>query len=242
MNVRNWLVTFAFLVSIPALSQKTEGKNVGKVNLSAFVLKGIGLQYERQVGKKITVALAYSNIPTTTLPFQSYIKNQINAPSVNISQFKLGTLVFTPEARFYLGKKGAFEGFYLAPYARISNYKLNGPVNFTVGQEATRSALFSGKLTSFTGGLMAGSSFSLSKIIYLDWWIAGASIGAGKGNFSAKIDLTAEEQESLKNVLDKVNIPFTSIENTVNSDGARVTTKGKLVGLRGLGINLGIRF
>jgi hypothetical protein len=102
--------------------------------------------------------------------------------------------------------------------------------------------LFDGKLNNFTVGLLLGSQFQLSKSLYLDWWIIGASIGSANGNLVAATTLTQTEQTTLKQQLDNLKIPFTEIESVVNSKGATVKTSGTMVGARGLGINLGIRF
>jgi len=223
------------------LSQSTEGKNMGKVNLSAFTLKGFNVQFERQLGPRITAALGYSNIPSSTLPYKSSIENVIDDPDVKVNDFRLGTSIFTPEVRYYFGKEGAFHGFYLAPYARIGTYKVQGPIGYS-SDNTTRNALFSGKINTFTGGLMIGSSWQLSGKLYLDWWIAGAGFGGANGDLVATTSLDADEQASLKSELDDLDIPFTTIESEVNSNGATVTTTGNMAGVRGFGINLGIRF
>lgn len=242
MNIRSISSILALVFYFPAQSQKLEGKNMGKINLSAFVAKGFNIQYERQVGKRLTVALGYSKIPTSTIAFKSYIENQIDDPDVKVGDFKLGTSIFTPEVRYYVGKKGAFHGFYLAPYARIGHYNIEGPVTYTTSTASRKDLLFSGSLNAFTGGLMIGSSFNLHKQLYLDWWIIGASIGGANGNFNAQTQLSPTEQQSVKNELDNLDIPFTTIKSEVNSNGAIVNTTGRMVGIRGLGINLGIRF
>ncbi|MEJ7683283.1 MAG: DUF3575 domain-containing protein [Segetibacter sp.] len=224
------------------MSQTIEGKNMGKVNLSAFVFKGFNLQYERQVSPKVTVALSYGIIPLSTISFKSYIKNQVYNPDVNIGDYRLGTSIFTPEVRYYLGKKGAFHGFYLAPYIRIGSYKIEGPIAYFNSEGAKQNANFKGKFNNITGGLMIGSSWQLSERFYLDWWIAGASFGGERGNFTAATQLTPDDQVSLKRKLESISLLGITIKSEVNSNGAIVKTSGSMVGVRGLGINFGIRF
>jgi hypothetical protein len=237
-------ITLVLLLTsaLPALSQETEGKNMAKVNLSAFALKGFGVQYERQIGKRITVGLGYSMIPKATIAFKSVVENAIDDPDVNVGDFRLGTSIFTPEFRYYLGKKGAFHGFYFAPYARIGSYKIAGPVSYTSSTNVKKTAVFDGKLNTFTGGLMIGSSWQLSDKFYLDWWIIGASYGSATGNLIAATPLNPAEQASLKRELDEIEVVGTEIKSEVNSNGATVTTSGSIAGTRGLGINFGIRF
>ncbi|MCW3112399.1 MAG: hypothetical protein JWR18_795 [Segetibacter sp.] len=241
MNVRTLLPIVALVCYLPGKSQST-GKNMAKVNLSAFVGKGFGVQYERQIGKRFTVALGYSKIPTSNIAFKSFIESQVNDPNVKIGDFKLGTSIFTPEVRFYVGRKGAFHGFYLAPYGRFGRYNIEGPISYTTSTNFKKDLVFSGSLNSATGGLMLGSSFNLKKGLYLDWWIIGASIGSANGNFIAQTALSEPEQRSLRENLESIDIPFTTIKSTVTSTGATITTTGTMAGVRGLGINLGIRF
>jgi hypothetical protein len=242
MNIRIISALVALIIYLPLRAQDLEGKNMVKVNLSAFVGKGFNVQYERQLTQRLTVALGYSKIPTSNIAFKSFIEKQIDDPHVKVGNFKLGTSIFTPEVRYYLGKQGAFHGLYLAPYARFGHYDVEGPFTYTTSTGASRDLLFSGSLNAVTGGLMIGSSFHLYKQLYLDWWIVGASIGGANGNFNAQSQLSPLEQQSLKNQLDNLDISFTSIKSTVSSNGAIVNTTGTMVGVRGLGINLGIRF
>lgn len=239
--MKNSLFVVLLAFSLPAISQK-DGKNMAKINLSAFAFKSFNVQYERQAGSKITVALGYSIIPFSSLAFKSAIKNQIDNPLVRISDFRLGTSIFTPEVRFYFGKRGAFHGFYLAPYARIGSYKIEGPVQYFDFNNKQQSAVFNGKINTFTGGLLVGSSWQLSKSFYLDWWIAGAGFGGAGSNLKAVTQLSTSDQESLKSTLDGISIAGTKLKSDVNSNGATVTTSGNMIGVRGFGINVGIRF
>src|SRR4051812_44187724 len=104
--------TFAYLlaltISLPAFSQEDEGRNMAKINLSAFAFKGFNLQYERQVASRITVALGYGKVPTAAIPYRTFIEKRIDDPSVAVGDFRVGTSIFTPEVRFYFGERGAF--------------------------------------------------------------------------------------------------------------------------------------
>ncbi|MDB5250774.1 MAG: hypothetical protein JWQ40_5168 [Segetibacter sp.] len=242
MTIKKILAAVSLFFSISAMSQENDGKNMGKVNLSAFTFKGLGVQYERQVGRKVTVAMGLGIIPKSTIAFKSAIEKQIDDPDVKVGDFRLGTTILTPEVRYYFSQKGAFHGFYLAPYARFGWYNLQGPVSYSSSTGFKRDAVFNGKLNTITGGLMAGSSWHLSKRLYLDLWIIGASYGGANGNLVTVTPLNAQEQQSLKRELDEIEIAGTTMTSEVNSNGATVTTKGSMVGARGLGINLGIRF
>ncbi len=191
MNRKSTIFLLTLLWGMHSSAQNDGQKNMAKINLSAIAVKGVGLQYERKVSKHITVAMGYSIIPKSSLAFSTTISNQINDPSVTITDYKLGTSIFTPEVRFYVGKKGAFHGFYLAPYGRFGNYSVTGPVDYYTSS-GTERAVFNGSLHTFMGGLLLGSNFKLSEVVYLDWWIIGASIGGASGSFKANVQLPEE--------------------------------------------------
>lgn len=246
MKIKIIYAIVAMVAHLPLHAQLPGGKNMVKVNVSSFVAKGFGIQYEHKLGSRFTAALGYNKIPQSTIAFKSVIQSFINdqqyGPEVKVGDFKLGTSIFTPEIRYYLGKDGAFHGFYFAGYARFGHYDNEGPFSYTTSTGARTDLLFIGSLDAFTGGLMIGSSFKLSKALYLDWWIIGAGVGSADGKFVAKTQLSPYEQQYLKEQLDQLDIKFTTLQSEVNNSGATVTTTGAMVGVRGLGINFGIRF
>lgn len=242
MSKQKTAVFIALLFSLHALSQTPESKNLVKLNLSAFVFKGFNVQYERQVSTKVTVALGYEIVPESAIPFRSYIKKQVYIQDVNVSDFRLGASVFTPEVRYYFSQKGAFHGFYLAPYARIGSYKIKGPILYSDASGLKKSSEFAGKMHTITGGLMAGYNWQLSSKFYLDLWIAGGSFGGENGTFTTNAQLPASDQESLRRKLESISLRGTTLTSEVNNSGAVVKTSGNIAGVRGLGVNIGIRF
>lgn len=240
-------ILFSFVFSSPVFAQK-QGKeterqknNIVKLNLSALVFKNISVQYERKVAKSISVAANVHYIPFGKLPFLSSIQKAIDDPNVPVDQFKLGGFGFTPEIRFYVGRKGALRGFYIAPFANYTKYKTGLPINYSA-----KTGIFTGNITSLTGGLLLGAQFKLGKSLYLDWWIIGPNYGSAKGGLNLTTTLSAMEQTELRNEIEalKADAPFDKLieSYTVSSTGAFINAKGPWAGLRGLGINLGIRF
>lgn len=106
---------FGLLVSTQIFAQEKENKskelnNIVKINLGSIAVKNIALQYERAVGKKISVAMGVRFQPYGTIPFKSVIEDQVDEPDVKVGDMKLGNIAISPEFRYYFGKKG-IEGF-----------------------------------------------------------------------------------------------------------------------------------
>jgi len=224
-------------------SNPVQKKNIIKVNLSALLLKNFSFQYERAIGQRISAAVNVRTMPLGTLPFLPTIEDIVEDPGIPVNQIRLGNFGVTPEVRFYVGKRGALRGFYLAPFASYNNYKTNLPIKY---DNDTRTGIFKGNITTLTGGLLLGAQWNLSKTLSLDWWIAGPNYGGANGDLNLVSALSPSEQTSLRNAIEDIKNDDGGgkiIETyTVNSNGANIKVNGPWGGLRGLGINLGIRF
>ncbi len=232
-----------------------DGKNIVKWNIPAIALKNYSFQYERAVGKRMSVALGVRFAPKSNVPFSSQIEKAIDDPETwnSIKDFKTGNLAITPEFRYYMGK-GVFRGFYVAPFVRYAKYNAEVPFNFEVevedpstpGNFFTREEqiFLSGDVTTLTGGLMFGAQWKLSKLVYLDWWILGASYGTSSGNISGKSlnGFDDDEQEALRDALSDLDeLPLVKTKYTVDKDGAKVDFDGPWANIRA-GISIGFRF
>ncbi|RCH54212.1 DUF3575 domain-containing protein [Mucilaginibacter hurinus] len=254
------IVCMLSTTTVSAQKNDSLSKNIVKLNVPALILKNFSFQYERAVGKRISVALGVRFAPKSTLPFKGSFEKLIDDEefSKNIHTFKTGNFALTPEVRFYVGKKGVFHGFYLAPFVRYATYSAEMPdFEYTVTTETenpndpdnpiiateTRSILLSGNTKTFTGGLMIGSQFKLSRQIYLDWWIIGASAGSQNGNLKGYTaqELSGPEQNALREELENFNSKLFDTKITVNKNGADVDVTGPWYTVRA-GLAVGFRF
>ncbi|MDP3469472.1 MAG: DUF3575 domain-containing protein [Daejeonella sp.] len=217
------------------------GNSLVKLNLLSLPLRNFSLAYEHKIGRKVTAGLGLRIMPKGGLPMRSSISNLIDDPDTDrqLDNFKTGNVAFTPEIRFYMGKQ-AMRGFYLAPFARISSYTAEMPFEFDVNG-VTQTMPLSGKLNTFTGGLLLGAQWKLGGKVYLDWWMLGPQYGSSNGLLDGKKALNAQEQQELRNELQDIEIPFAETTTTVDANGARLDIKGPWAGLRA-GLCLGIRF
>lgn len=218
-----------------------------KINLLGLPLNNYSFQFERAIGKKTALGLGVRFMPKSGLPFQSGIESLINDPESwdQIRGFKTGNLAISPEVRFYLGK-GVFHGFYVAPFARYTNYSADLPVNFDVpgqaGNTTTEMIPLSGDLTTITGGLLVGAQWKISRLVYIDWSILGPQYGFSNGNIAGQRSLTAEEQQALRDELQNLeDLPLINTTYTVDNNGAKVDFKGPWAGIRS-SFSIGFRF
>jgi hypothetical protein len=218
------------------------GKNIIKLNLPALALKNFSVQYERAIAKKISVAATFRYMAEGKVPLKSTFVKLADDPDTErqLNNLNVGNMAVMPEVRFYLGKKGVFRGFYLGPFASIARYSADLLYEYD-DAGSIKTMPLSGDVNSFTGGLMIGAQWKLSKRVYLDWWILGANYGTSKGDISGQQKLSASEQQSLRDELDELDVPLTKFTYVVNESGATVNFKGPWAGVRS-GICIGINF
>ena len=219
-----------------------EQKNLIKINLPALVFKNITVQYERVISKKTTIGLTVRMMPKGSIPFKSSFKDLLDSANdkEQVDNFKVGNFAIMPEIRFYLGKKGAYHGFYIAPFLSYAHYTAELPYKYD-DNGTKKSIPLSGSINTITGGLMFGAQWQLGKAVYLDWWIFGPHYGSSNGSISGKQSLSPSEQASLKSDLDNFDVPLVKTTNTVNASGATIDFKGPWAGVRS-GLAIGIRF
>lgn len=222
--------------------------NLIKLNLTGVPIRNYSIQYERVISKVISVGLSYRNMPEGNLPFKKQILNSIDDTDTEakhtVNSFKLSNYAITPEIRFYVGKKGYGRGFYIAPFYRNAGYQgKDFEVEYTDENDIDQTISLSGDIKSNTFGILFGAQWSLSKHLVLDWWILGPHIGGAKGSLvgNSSRDLSAADQENIKQIIDDFDIPFVNKEVIVNTNSAEMNLDGMFGGLRA-GITFGIKF
>jgi hypothetical protein len=226
---------------------KTEKLNFIKVNLTSIALKNYSVQYERALNRKISFAVAFRTMPSSSLPFKNAIVDAVGDDDPDtkktVETFKMSNFAITPEVRFYMSKKGYGRGFYIAPFYRYAKYKTNTLSFDYEGNSTSGTINLTGNLTTNTGGLLLGSQWALGKHLCLDWWILGPHYGSGSGEFvgTSSKPLTQEEQNDLRQSLEDLDIPLTDKTVSVNASGATFKLDGPWAGIRA-GFSLGVRF
>ncbi|MBC7934061.1 MAG: DUF3575 domain-containing protein [Rhizobacter sp.] len=219
-----------------------EKKNIIKLNLTALAFKNISIQYERAVGKRISVGGTVRFMPKGKLPFRSSVSDFADDAELDrqLANTEIGNVAIMPEMRFYVGKRGVLRGFYLGPFVNFSRYDASLLYEYD-DLLITKTIPLSGKVNTLTGGLMLGAQWKLSNALSLDWWILGPNYGVSRGDLTGKQTLTLSEQQSLRDELADLDIPLTKFSYNVDANGAVINFKGPWAGVRA-GICIGINF
>ena len=224
------------------------GKNIIKINLPSVALKNYSMQYERVINNRQSIGLGFAVSPNTGLPFKSTLLEQFGGnddarKAIETTTFSKFTI--TPEYRFYVGKKGAPAGFYLAPFARYTSMSFDQDYTFTPGSGKLHTAHLTGKFSGVGGGLMIGAQWLLGEHVTLDWWILGPFVGSMKADFHGKddmSDMTAQDKAELEGDIESVDIPLWKIDATVGNNEIKAKLDGPFYGARAFGLSLGFRF
>ncbi|MGX9985580.1 DUF3575 domain-containing protein [Soonwooa purpurea] len=251
--MKTQILLFSLLASSFISAQQSSdsliiNKNTIKTNLTAYAFRNFNLTYERSINKTIAVSATFATMPKGDVPFlNSFVKEEDRE---DIGDIQLGNTAFTLETRFYFGKKYN-SGFYLAPYYRYTNMKIDEiRYNFYTYDEDTNVETnnpidLNGKFSAHSFGLMIGVQWLLGKKQnwVLDWWLIGGHYGFAKGDLAGKTKyaLTPEEQQDLQDEINDLNIPIVKYEAHINANGGTVKLDGPWAGLRS-GLSLGYRF
>jgi hypothetical protein len=225
-------------------------KNLVKFNLTSALIKNYSAQYERVLSRNISMALSFKMMPESVIPYTENIfkwVGEIDAETRNtIENLTIGNYTITPEIRFYKGKKRYGTGFYTALFYRYGHFTASNAIA-TFNQDDPEvdpvTMTMSGNLSSHTGGFMFGAQWALGKHMCLDWWILGPHFGVSSGNVIglSSIPLTEEEQQSIEDEVNDIDIPMLKQTIDVSADKVTLDFSGPWAGIRA-GLSFGIKF
>lgn len=220
--------------------------NLIKFNIAPLFWGTGSLSYERKITKRITTGGTLNYRPNGHAPFKSSLEDIISDgddSSFDVNALKYSNFSFAPEVKIYLGKKGAFHGFYVAAFAKWENTKVDYLYRFdelTLLDKDPELPL-NGTAKAFSGGVYFGAQWHLGKNIFLDWQIIGGNFGSAKIDITAAKDLTIEEQNELRDFAEDLKDSFDNIDYEINDKGAKLKGKMPWAGLR-TGISVAYRF
>lgn len=164
------------LIVLMLFFNKIYAQEIVKLNITSLVIKNINVDAEWEISKKASLNVGLNLLPGTNFTFsdgQSSLEGKIRGISI------------VPEVRFYLGKKGALSGFYVAPYGNLAYYKLpDGSSSsesfddfFGSGSTFTNTSLTNVKTSMFGIGGMIGAQWMIADDRFvIDWGIGGAGV------------------------------------------------------------------
>jgi hypothetical protein len=217
------------------------GDNMAKFNVLALVSGKFAFEYERRLTDRISLGAGVSFRPDKGVPFRSMVESFVDDEDLEdlVNDLTTSNFSFTPELRFYMNDRGTFNGLYVAPYLKYTNYGAGFPFDFDVNVEYEGNEVYSrtetipldADFSSFTAGVALGINFELTDNLYLDWRIIGPGFGFAGGDISGSTTLNAEEQASLRESLEDLrtdlsDLPLSiKIDYDVRSDGADIDVK-----------------
>jgi hypothetical protein len=224
-------------------------KNLVKFNIVPLSWGTGSLTYERKVVGRLIAGATVNYRPQSGAPFKSTLQKMFESDesgddaSFEIDKLKYSNFSFAPEIKLYLGKKGAFNGFYIAAFAKIENTKINYDYQFDelilLGEDPNLP--LTGNIKAFSGGIYFGAQWHLGKNIYLDWQIIGGNYGSANIDITASKNLSAEEQAELQDFAEDLKDSFDNIDYEISDKGIKLKGKMPWAGLR-MGLSIAYRF
>ncbi|MCD8538453.1 MAG: DUF3575 domain-containing protein [Leadbetterella sp.] len=228
--------------------------------MAGAALKIYSLQYERQLGSRLAFNNTFFYRPKSDIPFGGFIDNMATKYGVGLTGIKfdyifmneaqLGLKGYSPELRYYLGKKknrtfiglfGIYEDFDMQVPAQLNvvkdnrYYEVKLPINFT--------------FRTLSGGILIGKQFTWDRV-GLDLVFIGPHIGtAGRflayGQNENLQGLNEDEKQFVKNMIRErfgLKDKYFSMELTDDAAEIKSVRPVPYLGIRGVGVNLSYRF
>ena len=249
-----------FLISVNSLAQK-EIHKILKINLSAVALGAATVQYEAVFGKRFSFALGAGYRPKRGIPYVQYFDKYFNYVDNKVGYISfdnvrkeaatIGLINFTPEFRFYFGKKQALFGTYLSVFAKYNDFRGALPVFIDTDYKGVPVRLelpVDTKLKTATAGIMLGHQFRLGNHFAFDCYVIGAHFGRLSVQGESNQNLEGFDGDFRTRLRDKILASFKINEDylglVVDNQGVRIDNVRRLnyLNLRGFGFNLGYRF
>lgn len=223
-------------------------KNIIKVTPTAVAVGHYIVQYEQVINPRQSYAVSLGIAPNVGLPFKQTLLDLFddNEQAVEaIETTKFNKITVTPEYRFYVGKKNAPAGFYVATFIRYTNMRANYTYKFTTSNNVDHYPNITTRFNGVGGGAMIGMQWLLGENFVLDWWIVGPFLGymTGRSDGTDNMDdYEQEDKDNLKKDIESVKLPGWKQVATIGEGTIDVDLKGPFYGVRGMGLSIGWRF
>lgn len=229
-----------------------EANNLIKLGFPLLNQPALSIQYERYVFKKIYLGVSANYVSEQEFFLLKMIaKHKIKNSFARqqLRNVKTEIFSFSPEVKFYFGRD-TFKGFYVAPFVRFSNYRVNFPLEYIedVISNNYQQVNFSGNFNTFTFGVSMGAQWNIYKNFYLDWLIVGPHFGNSTERLNLNSNLSPMQQKGIIKSIDIVKkamevdgVPNINFDYEVNDQGGEIRFKNPWAGAR-LQIGVGYRF
>lgn len=195
-------------MTLPKHGALLDGKTIVKVNLLGMPLRNFSFYGERIITKRMSAVLGANTMSSGQLPF---IKHFTDDPG--LLNMQVGSTSYSPEIRFYLGKNGYGQGFYIAPYYKFEKFNITSlavNVKYAIGEFPGFAPFddtlhIKGDFATHGFGALIGVQWLMGKKknIVLDWTILGAHYGFNKATAEGHFDSAPEIL--IKDAVDQIN-------------------------------------
>jgi hypothetical protein len=255
--MRFFVFFYLFGISFSIFSQQ---KNAIKFNVAGPLTQTYSLQYERMLTKKISFNNTFFYRQKSLIPFGNQVDTLVKRYGVGLTgikfnyifmdEAKVGVKGYSPEFRFYLGKKknrpfvalfGQYEDFEMAVPASLSVlYKglivdVKTPINFT--------------FNTLSGGVLIGKQWKWNRM-GLDLVVIGPHFGKAKAFYAVAqtellSKLSEDERMYLKDkIIERFGLSGQYFALDIAGEKAEIKSVNPIpyLGIRGLGVNMSYSF
>ena len=223
---------------------------VAKISISNMLFNRINPAFEYVINPKMSAEMSFYAIPKSKLPLRPLIYKLIDRNDVDslngLDGIRMTGFSATPAWKFYPGKEGAPEGFYVSPFLRYSHVKFSGQLDYynTDRQSAETAFVKDDSYATFIGGgVLVGYQWICGRVA-LDWWIFGVQLSTGTiqyGLTSPDGTIGTQDFEEIRDEVDKTLGKFGDVSMPVlDNSEASFLLENLLLPWARIGFSVGI--
>lgn len=234
--------------------QQAYKKNNIKINLSSLLLNNYSLFVERSLTKKITFQAGYRFQPKSSIWDNSFTKSMVkNAVELSkeqeadINSLQIKNQAITGEFRFYGGRKKGAKGFYTGLYGRYARFQIDYSYTYQATNGQSYNIPLRGKINGIGAGMLFGAQWWFAKAVCMDLYLIGGHYGQLSGSLTGspdRVGLSETDKQSIKEDLeDRFQLGDKKILSvSYNKDRFTATASGPYIGIRAIGLSIGVVF
>ena len=232
----NYLTTVIFLFLATSLFGQ---ENSVKIGFTDAFLGHYNLNYERHLTGNNSVQFKIGFLKPTSSPF---ISDETITPSAYVLENSKGGLNTSLEYRFYVNSEEAGTGFYVAPYLRYLNQKMNYSDEIDGNNYGVDF-----KVNLLGAGAQLGYQLILEERFILDFYFFGAGLDYYMVNMKYQLKQPdpgfnySSITDDVSEVFEDINYLHKKLDHNVNNDNLLTKLPFFFPGFR-IGVNAGFIF
>ena len=226
-------------------------RNTVKWNVTALLVDGYNLGYERQLYKFVSADAALKIRPFNSIPQRDFVIDRLyKGATLNAKNYmreaELQQTSLTVMLKFYLNflNESKNEGYYLGLYSRLERNVFRGKLHYITPAETIEfTHLDITQLKAGVGLMLGYTTMFFSKRLMLDFYILGLQFADSRYNYAfSEVFTEALSQDIQSEIVENSKAHYASEILSAPNQPLKIQNNARLKQLVTFGVSVGFRF